>query len=203
MMTDKKEGPNIKQVNWDGRTIFLEETFKGCVIRIFEKNGYDDSDFFATVWNEEKQQFENIEYSTTRAWCYPNNAIVDATPEIQTKWDIMCRESEQKRRKAMIENEKHIPRIGKNVQVVKGRKVPTYNVKFAKFTDPTEGIKKHFSVLMADRYKNARLNAKSPEEQIKMLVQAGYSTQNPTTYVNLMKGNISRVRKLLPFGRIA
>jgi hypothetical protein len=36
-----------------------------------------------------------------------------------------------------------------------------------------------------------------------MLVQAGYSTQNPTTYVNLMKGNISRVRKLLPFGRIA
>lgn len=124
MMTDKKEGPNIKQVNWDGRTIFLEETFKGCVIRIFEKNGYDDSDFFATVWNEEKQQFENIEYSTTRAWCYPNNAIVDATPEIQTKWDIMCRESEQKRRKAMIENEKHIPRIGKNVQVVKGRKVP-------------------------------------------------------------------------------
>jgi flagellin-specific chaperone FliS len=56
--------------------------------------------------------------------------------------------------------------------------------------------------LLGDRYKNARLNAKSPEEQIKMLVQAGYSTMNSTTYVNLMKGNISRVRKLLPFGRI-
>ena len=87
-------------------------------------------------------------------------------------------------------------------EVVRGKKVPVYNVKFAKFTDPTEGIKKHFQVLMADRYKNARLNAKSPEEQIKMLVQSGYSTQNPTVYVNLMKGNISRVRKLLPFGRI-
>lgn len=87
-------------------------------------------------------------------------------------------------------------------EVVKGKKVRVANVKFAKFTDPTEGIKKHFSVLMADRYKNARLNAKSPEEQIKMLVQAGYSTMNPTTYVNQMKGNISRVRKLLPFGRI-
>jgi hypothetical protein len=36
----------------------------------------------------------------------------------------------------------------------------------------------------------------------KMLVQAGYSTMTPTAYVNLMKGNISRVRKLLPFGRI-
>lgn len=90
-----------------------------------------------------------------------------------------------------------------STEVVKGRKVPTYNVKFAKFSDPTEGIKKHFAVLMGDRYKNARLNAKSPEEQIKMLVQAGYSTMSPTAYVNLMKGNISRVRKLLPFGRIA
>lgn len=88
-------------------------------------------------------------------------------------------------------------------EVVKGKKVRVPNVKFAKFTDPTEGIKKHFQVLMADRYKNARVNAKSPEEQIKMLVQAGYSTMNPTAYVNLMKGNISRVRKLLPFGRIA
>ena len=88
-------------------------------------------------------------------------------------------------------------------EVVKGKKVPVANVKFAKFTDPTEGIKKHFEVLMGDRYKKARINAKTPEEQIKMLVQAGYSTMNATTYVNQMKGNISRVRKLLPFGRIA
>lgn len=93
--------------------------------------------------------------------------------------------------------------VADSTEVVNGRKTATYNVKFAKFTDPTEGIKQHFAVLMGDRYKNARLNAKSPEEQIKMLVQAGYSTQKANTYVNLMKGNISRVRKLLPFGRIA
>lgn len=92
--------------------------------------------------------------------------------------------------------------VSDTTEVVKGRKVPVANVKFAKFKDPTEGIKKHFAVLMGDRYKNARLNAKSPEEQIKMLVEAGYSTMNPNEYVNLMKGNISRVRKLLPFGRI-
>jgi flagellum-specific peptidoglycan hydrolase FlgJ len=93
--------------------------------------------------------------------------------------------------------------VSDTTEVIKGRRTPVANVKFAKFSDPTEGIKKHFEVLMADRYKNARLNAKSPEEQIKMLVKAGYSTMNPTTYVNQMKGNISRVRKLLPFGRIA
>ena len=93
--------------------------------------------------------------------------------------------------------------VADTTEIVKGRKISVPNTKFAKFSDPTEGIKKHFSVLMGDRYKNARLNAKSPEEQIKMLVQAGYSTMSPTSYVNLMKGNISRVRKLLPFGRIA
>jgi flagellum-specific peptidoglycan hydrolase FlgJ len=93
--------------------------------------------------------------------------------------------------------------IADTTEVVRGKKVPVYNVKFAKFNDPTEGIKQHFAILMGDRYKNARLNAKSPEEQIKMLVKAGYSTMSPTAYVNLMKGNISRVRKLLPFGRIA
>ena len=93
--------------------------------------------------------------------------------------------------------------VSDTTEVVKGKKVRVPNVKFAKFTDPTQGIKKHFAVLMGDRYKNARLNAKSPEEQIKMLVEAGYSTMSPTAYVNLMKGNISRVRKLLPFGRIA
>ena len=92
--------------------------------------------------------------------------------------------------------------VADTTEVVRGRKVSVPNTKFAKFKDPTEGIKKHFAVLLGDRYKNARLNAKSPEEQIKMLVQAGYSTMNATTYVNLMKGNISRVRKLLPFGRI-
>jgi flagellum-specific peptidoglycan hydrolase FlgJ len=92
--------------------------------------------------------------------------------------------------------------VSDTTEVIKGKKTPFYNVKFAKFTDPTVGIKKHFQVLMGDRYKKARMDAKSPEEQIKMLVQAGYSTMNPTAYVNLMKGNISRVRKLLPFGRI-
>jgi flagellum-specific peptidoglycan hydrolase FlgJ len=93
--------------------------------------------------------------------------------------------------------------VSDTTEVIKGKKVRVPNTKFAKFKDPTEGIKKHFAVLMLDRYKNARLNAKSPEEQIKMLVEAGYSTMKPSAYVNLMKGNIARVRKLLPFGRIA
>jgi flagellum-specific peptidoglycan hydrolase FlgJ len=92
--------------------------------------------------------------------------------------------------------------VADTTEYVKGKKIILYNAKFAKFSNPTEGIKQHFKVLMSDRYKKARLEAKSPEEQIKMIVQAGYSTTNPTTYVNVLKGNISRIRKLLPFGRI-
>ena len=75
--------------------------------------------------------------------------------------------------------------------------------KWAKWSTAEEGINNHIKTLMGDRYKNARLNAKSPEEQIKMFVEAGYDTIPPTVYLSKIKGNISRVRKLLPFGRIA
>jgi len=74
--------------------------------------------------------------------------------------------------------------------------------KWAKWNTPEEGINNHIQVLLADRYKNARLNSKSPEEQIKNFVKAGYDTISPTLYLSKIKGNISRVRKLLPFGRI-
>ena len=74
--------------------------------------------------------------------------------------------------------------------------------KFAKFKDVESGFKAHIQVLMLDRYKKARLNSKSPEEQIKGFVQAGYDSISPTLYLSKIKGNIARVRKLLPFGRI-
>jgi flagellum-specific peptidoglycan hydrolase FlgJ len=93
--------------------------------------------------------------------------------------------------------------VSDTTEIIKGKQVKVLNVKFAKFTNPAEGIKKHISTLLSDRYKNARLNAKSPEEQIKMIIEAGYASANPDKYVNDLKGNISRVRKLLPFGRIA
>jgi flagellum-specific peptidoglycan hydrolase FlgJ len=75
--------------------------------------------------------------------------------------------------------------------------------KWAKWNTAEEGINNHIKTLLSDRYKNARLNAKSPEEQIKGFVQAGYDTISPSAYLRPIQGNISRVRKLLPFGRIA
>ena len=74
--------------------------------------------------------------------------------------------------------------------------------KWAKYSTPEEGINNHIKVLLGSRYKSARLNAKSPEEQIKGFVQAGYDSIPPSVYLGQIKGNIARVRKLLPFGRI-
>jgi flagellum-specific peptidoglycan hydrolase FlgJ len=83
--------------------------------------------------------------------------------------------------------------LADTTEVVNGKKIPV-KAKFSKFADAESGFKAHVQVLLGDRYKNARLNAKTPEEQIKMIASAGYTTSNPTAYVNSMKGNINRVR---------
>ena len=74
--------------------------------------------------------------------------------------------------------------------------------RFAKFKDVESGFKAHIEVLMGDRYKNARLNAKSPEEQILMIVKSGYSTLPPQTYLGRMKGIIEASRDISKLGRI-
>lgn len=54
----------------------------GTTVRTWERNGYDDSDFFAEYYNTETGKFEVVEYATTRGWTYTATASVDATPEI-------------------------------------------------------------------------------------------------------------------------
>jgi hypothetical protein len=87
-------------------------------------------------------------------------------------------------------------------EVVNGKKTLVKNTKFAKFKDAEDGIKQNIKVLLGDRYKNAREQAKSPEEQIKMIAKAGYTTTPADTYLNLMSGNIKRVAKKTGFGKI-
>lgn len=86
-------------------------------------------------------------------------------------------------------------------EVVKGKRVSVL-AKFAKFKDAEDGIRRNIAVLLGDRYKKARLEARSPEEQIKMIVKSGYSTESPTSYLNKMQGLINRARKKTGFGRI-
>lgn len=85
---------------------------------------------------------------------------------------------------------------------VKNGKTVYVTAKFAKFPTPLDGIKNHVATLMKPAYEQARAKAKSPEEQIKMIVQEGYATMNPTTYVNQIKGNIRRIQNKIPIGKV-
>ena len=44
-----------------------EEKYVGCVFWTYERNGYDDSDWYALCWNDEKQCVVEVQYDTTRA----------------------------------------------------------------------------------------------------------------------------------------
>ena len=86
-------------------------------------------------------------------------------------------------------------------EVMNGREQKVVK-RFSKFKDVESGFKAHIEVLMKDRYKEAREKAKSPEEQIKMIVKAGYSTMNPDDYLKRMVGIIEAARDISQLGRI-
>lgn len=79
---------------------------QGCVISLRERNGYDDSDFFATYWDEESQSFQEIEYATTRGWSYPNNATVDATPEVLARWEAHQKQTRRNQRAGYLRRQR-------------------------------------------------------------------------------------------------
>lgn len=58
------------------------KSYEGAVLYTYERNGYDDSDFYAIVWDAEAEGFKHICYASTRGWTYHNGAKVDATPEV-------------------------------------------------------------------------------------------------------------------------
>lgn len=86
-------------------------------------------------------------------------------------------------------------------EYIGGKKV-IIKQRFAKFKDVESGFKAHIQVLMGDRYKNARLNAKSPEEQLLMVAKAGYTTTPPQTYLSEIKPLVEAARDYSKLGRI-
>lgn len=101
-----------------------EVTYEGAVLSTWERNGYDDSDFYATVWDDEAGEVKDVMFATTRGWTYANSATVDATDEVKAKADAWYRERLAHTLKANAEREAEFPEKGDVVVVVKGRKVP-------------------------------------------------------------------------------
>ncbi len=65
--------------------------------------------------------------------------------------------------------------------------------KFAKFLTVEDGFLSHIKTLLGDRYKTARVTAKTPEQQILMIVKSGYASQPADQYLLGVKGNIKRI----------
>lgn len=87
-------------------------------------------------------------------------------------------------------------------EYIKGKRV-VIKQDFSKFKDVESGFRATIRVLLSDRYKNARLNAKSPEEQVLMIVRAGYSTTPAKVYLSRIQGIIDATRDITGLGRIS
>lgn len=92
--------------------------------------------------------------------------------------------------------------IKDTAEYIKGKKV-IVKQKFSTFKDVESGIRATIQVLMGDRYKNARINAKTPEEQVLMIAKAGYTTTPPQKYLSSLQGIIESTQDLTGLGRIS
>lgn len=104
-----------------GHEIRMQITFSGAVLQKYERNGYDDSDFYAIVWNG--SEIEHVEYATTRGWTYPNGAKVDATPEVLAQVETYLLKIKRHSLWNCAEKELSKIEVGKSIEIVKGRKV--------------------------------------------------------------------------------
>ena len=104
-------------------SIFLDngkEIYKGCVLKIWEKSGYHDSDFYATVWDEETKSIKEYEYATTRFACR-GYAKIDFTKSVLLKANKYKAKHEYLSEVNRLNTTVY---VGSFVTVIKGRKVP-------------------------------------------------------------------------------
>lgn len=124
-------------------------THVGCVLDKGEMNYYDDSDFYAVVWDEEKQNITRIEYDSTR-YAGGGGASIDATPEVIEKaskyvYDHLFAVWNRKN-----EEQSKIARKGNTVKVVRGTKAPVGSIgvlfwigearKYGYYSKPTQKV---------------------------------------------------------------
>ncbi|WP_176329008.1 hypothetical protein [Burkholderia vietnamiensis] len=79
--------------------VSVYETHHGLCLYEREYNGYDDSDFYMTYWDESQGKPIEVMVATTRGWS-PMGSRVDATPEVQAKYQAWQLEQERRQRMA-------------------------------------------------------------------------------------------------------
>jgi hypothetical protein len=102
-----------------------DRDFRGYVLGIDERNGYSDSDFFATVWDEEQGCVRTISDGTTRFAAPPKYAGADASSEVWAKAEAWwaANVGPKQALETILARRKFID-VGSEVEVAKGRKIP-------------------------------------------------------------------------------
>lgn len=104
------------------------EEHRGRVVSMRERNMHDDSDFFATIANDDGSTFE-VEYASTRGWTYFNSAQIDASDELRAKVEarreVERREAAERAERERAELDAITPAVGALVRVKSARsKIP-------------------------------------------------------------------------------
>ena len=104
-------------------TYIHEDSYVGTTLIEREENYADDSDFYALCWDEEKQAVIRVDYATTR-FAGGGNATVDATLEAILKAEDWVEKQFKVLLQKRNERDSVVPLVGRQVKVVRGRKVP-------------------------------------------------------------------------------
>lgn len=112
-----------REYNKNGQSMTMIDRYHGLVLREYECNGYNDSDFYAVIWDEEKQAPKHIMWATTRGWTYACGCVVDATPEVREKYESWVGRRNGAWAEYYKQQAKYIPVKGKTIRstTVKGK----------------------------------------------------------------------------------
>ena len=107
--------PGTNGMNDDKQGDTLYETHHGLCLYDYERNGYDDSDWYMVVWDPVTKTSKDVFFATTRGWSYPCYASkADATPEVRAEFkayvDYNRRRSEILKRRT---DRKHMAEIAR------------------------------------------------------------------------------------------
>lgn len=102
-----------------------QEKYIGATFYEWEENFYNDSDFYALVWDEEEQVLKTLRVGSTR-FAGGEHVVCDATEESKEKALAYLNSlvSKEAIRVATFKNYKNSIQFGDDVIIVGGRKVP-------------------------------------------------------------------------------
>lgn len=119
---------NVQESKTQGQSgeipLYTWESHNGLCIKDYERNGYDDSDFYMIVWNAETNSPDHYCFASTRGWSYPSyGSSPDATPEVMAAYNAWQERIAQAARERREREEAARPDKGKTLRVARGRKV--------------------------------------------------------------------------------